>query len=52
MIMHDQSNYVNKVGVLLLHFEAGLLLSFMYKINTMFSLKVSVSGEIKVAGTT
>ena len=31
MIMHDQSVSVNKVGVLLLHFEAGLKLSFMYK---------------------
>ena len=52
MIMHDQSNSVNKVGVLLLHLEAGLQLSFMCNINTVLSLKVSVSGEKKVAGTT
>ena len=47
---HDQSDSVNKVWVLLLHFEAGLKLSFKYNIhfvNTVFSLKVSISGEKK-----
>ena len=47
-IMHDQSDSVNKIGILLLHFEAGLSLSFMYNTNTVFSLKFQVSGEKKM----
>ena len=43
MIMHDQSNSVNKVGVLLLHFEA----SFMYNINTVFFPKSISIRQVK-----